>query len=183
MHDIDRTMREYSQEFPSFEGEQFEFGESEWSSEGGTLNEGEVMELAGELLEVSNEAELDRFLNLVSRVTRAAGSFVRSPIGQAVGGVQSVAKKALPMAGAAIGGHIGGPLGAQIGTGLANAASDARSSKAKWRARTANLRAPSSSYAWRRRPRRTRLRPRPARTHAQWRSRPPRQRRGSLPRD
>jgi hypothetical protein len=37
MHDSDRTMREYSQEFPSFEGEQFEFGESEWSSEGGTL--------------------------------------------------------------------------------------------------------------------------------------------------
>jgi hypothetical protein len=36
-----------------------------------------------------------------------------------------VAKKALPIAGGAIGGYFGGPLGAQIGSGLANAAGSA----------------------------------------------------------
>jgi hypothetical protein len=121
MHDIDRTQMEYS-------NEQFEFGENEWSPEaGGTFNEAEEMELATELLAVSNEGELDRFLgDLVSRATKAVGSFVRSPIGQAVGGVlKGVAKKALPLAGGAIGGYFGGPLGAKIGSGLANAAGSA----------------------------------------------------------
>jgi len=121
MHDIDRTQLEYA-------NEQFEFGESEWSPEaGGTFNENEETELATELLSVSNEGELDRFLgDLVSRATKAVGSFVRSPAGQAVGGVlKGVAKKALPMAGSAIGGYFGGPLGAKIGAGVANAASSA----------------------------------------------------------
>ena len=121
MHDIDRTQMEFS-------NEQFEFGENEWSPEaGGSFNEAEEMELATELLAVSNEGELDRFLgDLVSRATKAVGSFVRSPIGQAVGGVlKGVAKKALPLAGGAIGGYFGGPLGAKIGSGLANAAGSA----------------------------------------------------------
>jgi hypothetical protein len=128
MHDIDRSQLEYSQELFGSQGEQYEFGQGEWSPEaGGTFNESEETELAHELLGVSNEAELDRFLgDLVSRATRAVGSFVRSPAGQAVGGVlKGVAKKALPLAAGAIGGHFGGPLGAKIGTGLANAASDA----------------------------------------------------------
>jgi hypothetical protein len=121
MHDIDRTHNEY-------ENEQFEFGENEWSPEaGGSISEAEEMELATELLSVTNEGELDRFLgDLVKRATKAVGSFVRSPIGQAVGGVlKGVAKKALPMAGTAIGGFFGGPLGAKIGAGVANAASNA----------------------------------------------------------
>ncbi|WP_377155424.1 hypothetical protein ACFJIX_25560 [Roseateles sp. UC29_93] len=120
MHDIDRTQMEY-------ENEQFEFGENEWSTESGAFNEAEELELAGELLSVANEGELDRFLgDLVSRATKAVGSFARSPIGQAVGGVlKGVAKKALPMAGTAIGTYFGGPLGAKIGSGLANAASNA----------------------------------------------------------
>ena len=51
---------------------------------------------------------------------------MRSPIGQAVGGVlKSAAKKALPLAGGAIGGYFGGPLGAKIGSGLASAAGSA----------------------------------------------------------
>ena len=120
MHDFDRTQ-------PEFSNEQFEFEQNEWSPESGTFNESEEMELATELLGVSNEGELDRFLgDLVSRATKAVGSFARSPIGQAVGGVlKGVAKKAIPMAGSAIGNYFGGPLGAKIGSGLANAASDA----------------------------------------------------------
>ncbi|MDM0112026.1 hypothetical protein QTI66_07690 [Variovorax sp. J22R133] len=119
MHDIDRTQLEYS-------NEQFEFGESEWSPEG-TFSESEQMELASELLSVSNEGEFDRFLgDLVSRATKAVGSFARSSAGQAVGGVlKGVAKKALPLAGTAIGTYFGGPLGAKIGSGIANAASSA----------------------------------------------------------
>ncbi|UUZ68994.1 hypothetical protein LP416_04115 [Polaromonas sp. P2-4] len=51
---------------------------------------------------------------------------MRSPIGQAVGGVlKGVAKKALPLAGGALGAYVGGPLGAKIGSGLASAAGSA----------------------------------------------------------
>src|SRR5262249_39671962 len=56
----------------------------------------------------------------------ALGKIVKSPIGQAVGGVlKGVAKKALPLAGGALGGFFGGPLGAKIGSGLASAAGSA----------------------------------------------------------
>jgi len=107
-----------------YEGEQFEYGEAEW---GEVFNENEVMELTAELLEVTNEAELDRFLgNLIKRAGSALGTAVRSPIGQAVGGVlKGVAKKALPIAGGALGAYFGGPLGAKIGSGLASAAGSA----------------------------------------------------------
>ena len=51
---------------------------------------------------------------------------MKSPIGQAVGGVlKGVAKKALPIAGGALGAYFGGPLGAKIGSGLAPAAGSA----------------------------------------------------------
>jgi hypothetical protein len=134
MHDVDRTQMEYNAEQSSFEAEQNEFGQQEWSGEaygelyGETvLTEVDETELASELLEVTNEAELDRFLgNLLSRAARAVGSAVRSPIGQAVGGVlKGVAKKALPLAGGALGAYFGGPLGAKIGSGLASAAGSA----------------------------------------------------------
>jgi hypothetical protein len=130
MHDIDRTQLEYSQEMPGFQSEQFEYGETEWSGEmlgESVLSEAQEIQLAGELLEVTNEAELDRFLgDFIKKVGSVAGQVIRSPIGQAVGGVlKGVAKKALPLAGGAIGGYFGGPLGAKIGSGLASAAGSA----------------------------------------------------------
>jgi hypothetical protein len=84
-------------------------------------------ELAAELLELRDEAELDQFLGkLISRAGRAIGQVVKSPIGRAVGGVlKTVAKKALPIAGGALGAWVGGPLGAKIGSGLASAAGKA----------------------------------------------------------
>jgi hypothetical protein len=117
-------------ESESFEAEQFEWeaeGETEWGGEAEVFSEAEVMELAGELLEVSNEAELDRFFgDLIKRAGGALGQIVRSPVGQAVGSLlKGAASKALPLAGAALGGIVGGPLGAQIGSGLASAAGDA----------------------------------------------------------
>lgn len=136
MHDIDRTQMEYSYEQPGFDSEEFEaegfgeYGEAEWSGETfgeNVLSEADEIELAGELLAVTNEAELDQFLgSFIKRAGRVAGKLIRSPVGQAVGGVlKGVAKKALPLAGGAIGGYFGGPLGAKIGSGLASAAGGA----------------------------------------------------------
>lgn len=109
------------------EAESFEFQESEWSSEGEVFSEAELLELAGGLLQVSNEAELDQFLGgLIRKAGSAIGSFIKSPVGRAVGGVlKTVAKKALPLAGGAIGGYFGGPMGAKIGSGLASMAGSA----------------------------------------------------------
>jgi len=118
---------EYGPQAEALEAEQFAWGgETEWS-EVEVFTEAETMEMAGELLGVTNEAELDRFLgDLISKAGNAIGQAVRSPIGQAVGGLlKGAAKKALPLAGAALGGYVGGPLGAQIGSGLATAAGSA----------------------------------------------------------
>ena len=139
MHDIDRTQMEFESQPPDYESEEFEseesgeygeYGETEWSGEtyGETfLSEAEEVQLASELLAVTNEAELEQFLgSFIKKVGRVAGKLIRSPIGRAVGGVlKGVAKKALPLAGGAIGGYFGGPLGAKIGSGVASAAGGA----------------------------------------------------------
>ena len=91
--------------------ETFEFNpetetyETEWGGEAEVFSEAETMELAGELLEITTEAELDRFLgDLISKAGQAVGKFVRSPIGNAVGGwLKGAAKSALPLAGGALG--------------------------------------------------------------------------------
>jgi hypothetical protein len=86
----------------------------------GVFSEAEVMELASELLEVRDEQEMDHFLGgLIKKV----GSFLSSPQGKALGGVlKDMAKKALPLAGTAIGGFFGGPLGAKLGQSLGSMA-------------------------------------------------------------
>ena len=117
---------EYNPQMETFETGEFEtYGETEWGGE--VFSEAETMELAGELLEVTNEAELDRFLgDLISKAGKAFGSFVRSPVGKAVGGwLKGAAKQVLPLAGGALGGFVGGPLGAKIGSGLASCAGSA----------------------------------------------------------
>ncbi|WP_431477579.1 hypothetical protein [Massilia eburnea] len=128
MHDTDRTTLEFGNE-TSYEGE-YEFGEAEWGGEmgqQGMLTEAEEMELASELLSVTNEAELEQFLgSFLKKAASFAGNVIRSPVGKAIGGaLKGVAKKALPLAGGAIGGYFGGPLGAKIGSGLASAAGSA----------------------------------------------------------
>jgi hypothetical protein len=127
MHDIDRTQLEYSQEVGPFQQEEFEFQEFESGMMPGELSEQEEIQLAHELLAVNNEQELEQFLgNFIRRAVSTVGQIARSPIGQAIGGVlKNVARKALPMAGAPLGGYIGGPLGARLGNGLANAAGKA----------------------------------------------------------
>jgi hypothetical protein len=91
------------------------------------LSEADEMALAAELLEITNEAKLDRFLGaLIKKVGGAVGKFVKSDAGKAIGGVlKGVAKKVLPIAGGVAGAFVGGPLGAKIGSGLASAAGKA----------------------------------------------------------
>ncbi|PUA30752.1 MAG: hypothetical protein B0W54_09925 [Cellvibrio sp. 79] len=117
---------EFNAEANVFEGEQFQY-EEEFASSGEVFNEGELLELTAELLEINNEEELNYFLGkLVKRAAGAIGKVARSPIGQALGGVlKTVAKKALPIAGGALGGFVGGPLGAKIGSSLAGYAGSA----------------------------------------------------------
>ena len=110
------------------QGESFEMnGEYNGETNGeysGELNETLEMELAHELLEVSNEEELNLFLGkLIRGAGRAVGNFAKSGVGRAIGGVlKMVAKKALPIAGGALGTFFGGPLGATVGSKLGSMA-------------------------------------------------------------
>jgi len=84
------------------------------------LNEMQEMELAAELLAVTNEAELNQFLG--GLIKKAAG-FIKSPVGQALGGIlKGVAKKALPIVGGAIGSFVAPGVGTAIGSSLGSAA-------------------------------------------------------------
>jgi uncharacterized protein (DUF697 family) len=115
MHDIDRSQIGGQLETYEYPG---------GGSNGRVFNEQQEWELAGELLEIGSEQELEQFLgDLISKAGKAVGSFISSPTGQAVGGLlKSAAGKLLPMAGSAIGGYFGGPTGAQIGGKLASTA-------------------------------------------------------------
>jgi hypothetical protein len=114
---MQNPLSEYNPETEMFESEQFE-----WLGEtmGEVLGEGELMELAAELLEVRDEQELDRFLGNIFKKVK---SVVRGPIGKAVGGLlKGAAKNLLPIAGKVAGGFFGGPIGATIGGKLGSMA-------------------------------------------------------------
>jgi len=88
----------------------------------------EALELATELMSVQSEQELEQFLgDLLKKAGSAVGSFVRGPVGQAIGStLKSVAKAALPTVGSALGSFIpipgvGTALGGALGSALSNA--------------------------------------------------------------
>ena|SRR5438309_2113883 len=132
MHDIDRVRLETHSESEMFassplEAEYFELGEAEapWQGQSEEVfSETEEMELASEMLGITSEAELDRFLgSLIKRAGQTVGKFVSSPTGQAIGGIlKGAAKQVLPTLGAAIGGYFGGLTGTQIGDQAASEA-------------------------------------------------------------
>ncbi len=106
------------------EGEYAHEGEWEWEGEGEYGHEilGEQLEyeLAAELLNVTNEQELEQFLGkLISKV----GRFAKSNLGRKlIGGLKSVAKIGLPILGKVAGGFFGGPAGAMLGSKLGSMA-------------------------------------------------------------
>jgi uncharacterized protein (DUF697 family) len=124
MHDIDRTTAETWETGP-YETGQYEF--ETYQEFAGPFSEVEEMELASQLLEVSDEGELDQFLgSLFKKAAKAAGGFLKGPIGSQLGGMlKGIAKKALPLAGGALGSFIPIPgLGTAAGTALGSAASN-----------------------------------------------------------
>lgn len=120
MHDLDRTTLEIGEETTNFEfPEEFEFDQQE-----SPFTESEEEELAGQLLEITEEAELDQFIgSLIKKVSRAARGVLKTPLGQKLGGfIKGAIKKALPIAGGAIGGAIVPGAGRAIGSRLASSA-------------------------------------------------------------
>jgi uncharacterized protein (DUF697 family) len=124
MHDIDRTLLEMESETDAFETE-YEYDGSEYSDTEAVFDEAAEMELAAELLGITEETELDQFFGkLFKKVGGAVGKFVKSPVGRSLGRVlKGVAKKALPAVGGALGSIVPG-VGTAIGTKLGTAASN-----------------------------------------------------------
>lgn len=122
MYELEPTLHQW--EFAAQNAAQYEFasgaleGESETAMES-PFTEAEELELAAELLTLSNEEELDQFLG---KVIKKAGKFVKGPL---VTVLKTVAKTALPIAGRVAGSFFGGPLGGALGSKLGSALSSA----------------------------------------------------------
>lgn len=106
---------------------------------GTMLSEEDQMDLAADLMEMESEEEFENFLgDLISKGAEAAGKFISSPAGQALGGaLKDAAKQLLPVAGQAVGSYFGGPTGGQIGGALGTAASslfEAEADEQEWEA-------------------------------------------------
>ncbi len=106
------------------------YAESAYEIEGeithneGTFNEITEMELASELLSIQGEAELDQFLGkLFKKAVGAVKNFAKSGTGKALGGMlKGLVKKALPIAGGAIGSFVAPGIGSAIGSKIGTAA-------------------------------------------------------------
>jgi hypothetical protein len=128
MHDIDQTqnyMEAGADPFGEAGGDYMGEGESdvfEDSLQETPFTQDEEIDLASELLTVSNDAELDQFLgSLIKKASRTVGRFVKTPVGRSlVGMLRNAAKKALPIVGGALGTAFGGPAGGMLGSKLAS---------------------------------------------------------------
>jgi hypothetical protein len=122
----------------NFETEVFEFQAE--GEVGGVFSEGELNELAGELLSIQSEAEFDHFLGgLLKKAASAVGSAIKSPIAQQVGGMlKGLAKQHLPSVATTLGGMAGGALGTAaaaipgVGPVIAPFASSAGAKAGSW---------------------------------------------------
>lgn len=117
---------EYQQEYATgefeneFESSYNSAGEAEAHdeySQEGTFSETDEMELAAELLSVSNESELDQFLG---KLFKKAGAFVSGALGQdLMDKVKQVARQAMPLLGSALGNMVVPGAGGVVGGKLA----------------------------------------------------------------
>lgn len=84
------------------------------------------MELAGDLLNIHTDDELDMFIGgLMKKAAKGVSNFARSSTGKAVGGMlKNVARKALPIAGGVVGNFIAPGVGGIIGGKLGSLASN-----------------------------------------------------------
>jgi hypothetical protein len=122
MHDLDRTQNMFESDYQEFEFEsdgeyEFEGGGYQSNGEFEALDEVEEMELASELLEISDEYELDQFLGkLMSKAKKAGGGLLKSGLGKSLGGLlKGAAKAALPMIGNMIVPGVGGAAASKLG--------------------------------------------------------------------
>ena len=144
MHDLDRTQAEYDGEYSgyefeadAYEMETYEYedeydGEYEGEYRGvygeyeAVFDEADELELAAELLEVTDEDELDQFIGkLIKKAASKLKKVVKGPLGKTLGGlIKGVTKTALPALGAVagnlvlpgVGGALGGKLGSAAGS-------------------------------------------------------------------
>lgn len=153
MHDIDRISLENAYGNPEAEGEyvqyeadgftgeyengfEQEYGSSYEMEDEGDLEyeanfynespftESEELALASELLNVTDEAELDQFIGkLIRSAAKSLGGIFKSPTGKKLGGlIKGATKTALPMLGAAAGNFLVPGIGGVMGGKLASAA-------------------------------------------------------------
>lgn len=119
MHDLDRTTMEVTDETEAFESEEFQ--EFEGSGDG-LFNEDEEAEMAAGLLEINDEAELDQFIGSFLKKARSyLGGALKSPLLGPLGGyLKGAIKKALPIAGGALGNLVAPGVGGALGSQLAS---------------------------------------------------------------
>lgn len=123
MHDTDRIATEYGQ---AYEGGDYESDfafEGEYDGGAGEVfDELDEIDLASQFLEINDEAELDQFIgDLFRKAARVAGAALKSPVGQALGGMlKGAVKKHAPGLGSLLGARIAGPAGARLGGRVAS---------------------------------------------------------------
>jgi hypothetical protein len=118
MHDIESSRDELAEELLEDSTELEPEGEFAFEDQ----SESEA-DLAAELLEVQNDEELDYFFG---KILKGASRFLRTPAGKFLkGALRTVAKKALPIAGSALGNMVvpglGGVIGGKLAGGLGSA--------------------------------------------------------------
>lgn len=124
---MDRRLLDYNPESESFEAGAIARDESEWRGATDTeavFGEADEMELAAELLEVTSEAALERFLgDLVERAGQAIGRVAPTAVRGALASMlKTAAKRTLPIVGRAVGERVGGATGAAVGAQVVDAA-------------------------------------------------------------
>lgn len=137
-YEYDEGEGEYEYDEGEDEYDAYEYGEGEGEGEyeydgemEGVFSEADEIALAAELLEVTNDQELDQFIgSLIKRglkKTRFGRKLLKSRFARALGtihkGVKGITKRLLPVAGKVAGGFFGGPAGAAIGGKLGSVAS------------------------------------------------------------
>lgn len=114
---MDRRLLDYNPESETFEAGAITRDESEWRGATDTqavFGEADEMELAAELLEVANEAGLERFLgDLIDRGGQAVGRVAPTAVRGAITSMlKTAARRSLPIIGRAIGERGGAADGA-----------------------------------------------------------------------